>query len=102
MQGEGEDSEVWDDDSDDEAGGGSVDNLGDSKKVQLSAEGRSSSDALVRWLVLFLMSWQAAFNISHQAMQQLCSWVGSFMYCQKLHLVQFCLPWLQHFPLHCS
>ena len=54
MQGEGEDSEVWDDDSDDEAGGSSVDNLGESKKVQLSAEGRSSLDALVRWLVMIV------------------------------------------------
>ena len=35
MQGEGEDYEVWDDDSDDEASGSGVDNLGD-KRVQLS------------------------------------------------------------------
>ena len=79
MQGEGEDSEVWDDDSDDEASGSGVDNLGD-KRFQLSAEGRSSSDALVRWLVMFLMSWQAAFNISHQAMQQLLKFLGRFFH----------------------
>ena len=48
--------------------------------MQLSAKERSSSDALVRWLVLFLMSWQAAFNISHQAMQQLLKFLGRFFY----------------------
>jgi len=79
MQGEGDDSEVWDDDSDNEAGGSSVDNLGESKKVQLSAEGRSSLDALVRWLVSFLMSWQAAF-ISHQAMLQPLMFLGRFFH----------------------
>ena len=78
MCGEGERSEVWNDDSD--KASGVADKLGANKRVQLSAEKRSSSDALVQWLVFFLMSWQAAFIVSHQAMWQLLMFPGRFFY----------------------
>jgi len=45
MCGDGEHFEVWNDDSDKTSG--VVDKLGANKRVQLSAEKRSSSDALV-------------------------------------------------------
>lgn len=68
----------WIDDSD--KANGVADKLGANKRMQLSAEKRSSSDALVQWLVFFLMSWQAAFNVSHQAMYQLLMFPGRFFY----------------------